>query len=252
LLESNEAILLSATEIPEVKFVKNLLEIEDIVARTCEYFFKRGSPLPNSPFKGFLLEGPPGTGKTEIVRQVARRLDRRMGNVHWMFVDGATIAAPKWGDAEKALRKVFLTAEILKKEQRDPKLIIHFDDVESLMMARGTELAKEWHYSINSILFHEIDRLDPFSSIVCATTNRLDLVDAALRDRLFTINIPPPPIANLIKVIKEILDATGVSQEREKLERQILQKLEELTNPTIRDARKVTVVECVSNRAWSL
>jgi SpoVK/Ycf46/Vps4 family AAA+-type ATPase len=252
LLESNEAILLSATEIPEVKLMENLLEIEDIVARTCEYFFKRGSPLPNSPFKGFLLEGPPGTGKTEIVRQVARRLDRRMGNVHWMFVDGATIAAPKWGDAEKALRKVFLTAEILKKEQRDPKLIIHFDDVESLMMARGTELAKEWHYSINSILFHEIDRLDPFSSIVCATTNRLDLVDAALRDRLFTINIPPPPIANLIKVIKEILDATGVSQEREKLERQILQKLEELTNPTIRDARKVTVVECVSNRAWSL
>lgn len=252
MLESNEAILLSATEIPEVKLMENLLEIEDIVARTCEYFFKRGSPLPNSPFKGFLLEGPPGTGKTEIVRQVARRLDRRMGNVHWMFVDGATIAAPKWGDAEKALRKVFLTAEILKKEQRDPKLIIHFDDVESLMMARGTELAKEWHYSINSILFHEIDRLDPFSSIVCATTNRLDLVDAALRDRLFTINIPPPPIANLIKVIKEILDATGVSQEREKLERQILQKLEELTNPTIRDARKVTVVECVSNRAWSL
>jgi SpoVK/Ycf46/Vps4 family AAA+-type ATPase len=175
-----------------------------------------------------------------------------MGNVHWMFIDGASIAAPKWGDAEKALRKVFQTAEQLSKEQKNPKLIIHFDDVECLMMARGAELAKEWHYSINSILFHEIDRLDPFSSIVCATTNRPDLVDAALRDRLLIIEVPPPPVEQLTIVIKEILDSTGVKYERDKLERQIVSKLEGLTNPTIRDARKLTVIECVTNRAWSV
>jgi SpoVK/Ycf46/Vps4 family AAA+-type ATPase len=250
--EGNETILLSGSEIPEVKLMQNLEQTEDIVSRTCEYFFKRGSPLPNSPFKGFLLEGPPGTGKTEIVKQATRKLDRRMGNVHWMFVDGATIASPKWGDAEKALRKVFLMSELLRREQKDPKLIIHFDDIESLMMARGTELAKEWHYSINSILFHEIDRIDPFTNIICATTNRLDLVDTALRDRLFVINVPPPPVADLAKVIKEILDVTGVKQEREKLESQILLKLGKLTNPTIRDARKLAVIECVTARAWSL
>ena len=252
MLESSEMILLSGVEIPEVKLLPNLLQTEDIVSRTCEYFFKSGSPLPNSPFKGFLLEGPPGTGKTEVVRQVARKLDRRMGNVHWMFIDGASIAAPKWGDAEKALRKVFQTAEQLGREQRNPKLIIHFDDVECLMMARGAELAKEWHYSINSILFHEIDRLDPFSSIVCATSNRPDLVDAALRDRLFVIEVPPPPIDQLNIVIKEILDSTGVKHNREKVEKQILLKLESLKNPTIRDARKLTVIECISNRMWSV
>ena len=252
MLDTSEMILLSGIEIPEVKLLPNLVQTEDIVSRTCEYFFKSGSPLPNSPFKGFLLEGPPGTGKTELVRQVAKKLDRRMGNVHWMFVDGASIAAPKWGDAEKALRKVFQTAELLAKEQKNPKLIIHFDDVECLMMARGAELAKEWHYSINSILFHEIDRLDPFSSIVCATTNRPDLVDAALRDRLFVVEVPPPPVQHLAIVVKEILDSTGVKHDREKVEKQILSKLESLASPTIRDARKLTVIECISNRAWSV
>lgn len=252
MLGSNEAVVLSGLAVPEVKLLPQLLQIVDIISRTCEYFFKSGSPLPNSPFKGFLLEGPPGTGKTEAVKQVARKLDRRIGNVHWLFIDGASIAAPKWGDAEKALRKVFRTAEQLSKEHRNPKLIVHFDDVECLMMARGVELAKEWHYSINSILFHEIDRVDPFSVIVCATTNRPDLVDAALRDRLFVIEVPPPPVGQLKFVIKEILDSTGVSSEKEELEDRIFSKLKEIESPTIRDARQLTVIECIKTRAWSI
>ena len=252
MFKTNDAVVLSGSTIPEVKLLPQLLQIEDVVSRTCEYFFKSGSPLPNSPFKGFLLEGPPGTGKTEIVKQVARKLDRRLGNVHWLFIDGASIATPKWGDAEKALRRVFNTAEQLSKEHRNPKLIVHFDDVECLMMARGVEPAKEWHYSINSILFHEIDRLDPFSVVVCATTNRPDLVDDALRDRLFVIEVPPPPIEQLRFVITEILDSTGVSSDREKLEDRIFSKLKDLENPTIRDARQLTVIECVGNRVWSV
>lgn len=252
MLKTSDVIILSGLAIPEVKLLPQLLQIEDVISRTCEYFFKSGSSLPNSPFKGFLLEGPPGTGKTEMVKQIARKLDRRIGNVHWLFVDGASIAAPKWGEAEKALRQVFNTAEQLSKGHRNPKLLIHFDDVECLMMARGVELAKEWHYSINSILFHEIDKLDPFSVIVCATTNRPDLVDAALRDRLFVLEVPLPPIQQLSFVIKEILDSTGVTSEREKLEDQIFSKLKELEKPTIRDARKLTVIECIRGRVWSV
>jgi len=240
----------SGSEIPEVKLLPHLLEIEDIISRTCEYFFKIGVPVLNSPFKGFLLQGPPGTGKTEIVKQVARKLDRRLGNVHYLFIDGASIAAPKWGDAEKALRRVFRTAEQLSKERKNPKVIIHFDDVECLLMARGAEIAKEWHYSINSILFHEIDRLDPSSQIVCATTNRPDLVDEALHDRLYVINVGPPPIEQLRHLIKEILDNTNVSVDKDKLEKKIFSKLNALENPTLRDARKLTVIECIKSRAW--
>jgi SpoVK/Ycf46/Vps4 family AAA+-type ATPase len=252
MLETKEAEALSGSTLPEVNLLPDLLHIEDLISRTCEYFFKSGSPLPNSPFKGFLLQGPPGTGKTEIVKQVARKLDRRMGNVYWLFIDGASIAAPKWGDAEKALRSVFKTAEQLSRDRRNPRLLVHFDDIECLMMARGAELAKEWHYSINSILFHEIDRLDPISTIVCGTTNRPDLVDEALRDRLYVIEVSPPPIEQLRFVIKEILDSTGVTSDKEKMEERVFSKLRDLPKATIRDARQLTVIECIKERVWTI
>ncbi|MCP8314925.1 MAG: AAA family ATPase, partial [archaeon] len=156
-------------------------------------------------------------------------------------------------DAEKALQRVFQTATQLKKEHKNPKLLIHFDDIECLMITRGVELAKEWHYSINSILFHEIDRLDPTCEIVCSTTNRPDLVDVALKDRMYRLEMPPIPLDELRIVVQDILDSSGVrSPEKEMLENRIFDKLKKLQNPTIRDARQITVIECIKERVWSV
>jgi SpoVK/Ycf46/Vps4 family AAA+-type ATPase len=252
-LETTELIAKSGMSIPEVKLLPQILEVENLISRTCEYFFKSGVPMPNSPFKGFLLEGPPGVGKTEVVKQVARKLDRRMGNVFWLFVDGASIAAPRWGDAEKALRRVFNTVDQLKKDYKNPKLLIHFDDIECLMLTRGVELAKEWHYSINSILFHEIDRLDPAHEIICATTNRPDLVDDALRDRLYRIEMPPIQFEQLKMLVSDILESSRIiSPQKETIEDKILKRLKEIEQPTLRDVRQITVIECIKNRVWQI
>ena len=252
--ESSVLRIESGMNLPEVKLLPHFSEIEDLISRTCEYFFKSGlGDMPNSPFKGFLLEGPPGVGKTEVVRQVARKMDRRLGNVFWLFVDGASIAAPRWGDAEKALRQVFQKVIQLRKDYSNPKLLVHFDDIECLMLARGVELAKEWHYSINSILFHEIDQLDPTYEIVCATTNRPDLVDAALRDRLYVIEMPHIPLDQLLTLVRNILNSSGVRPEqRETLEKLIFERLKKLRQPTLRDVRQITVIECIKNRAWEI
>ena len=43
-------------QIPEMKLVPQVAEVEEFVARTCEFFFKKGVPLLVSPFKGFILE----------------------------------------------------------------------------------------------------------------------------------------------------------------------------------------------------
>ncbi len=238
-------------DIPEVKLIPILSDIDNLITRTCEFFFKQGLSLSNSPFKGFLLEGPPGVGKTEIIKQATRTLDRRMGNVFGLFIDGASIAAPRWGDAEKALLNVFTYISKLQQDYNNPKVIIHFDDIECLMLTRGVDLAKEWHYSINSILFHELDKIDPSYVIVCATTNRPDLVDEALRDRLHSIEMPIIPMMQMKEVIEEILIQTGVSPEKRKpIVDKIILKLNDMDRPTLRDARQLTVIDCIENRVW--
>lgn len=244
-------IFISGSELPVVKLLPDLAKIEETISRTCEYFFKGNLVMENAPFKGFLLEGPPGTGKTEIVKQVAIKLDRRLKQVFYMFVDGASIAAPKWGDAEKKLRNVFRKSQDLKKNYTNPKLLILLDDIESLMIRRGVELAKEWHYSINSILFHELDDLNPNDTIVCATTNRPDLVDDAIRTRLYPIKAPNLSLDQLKIVVEEILNKSNMRQKDKKYIMEIvMDKLKRLKMPTIRDARQITVVECIERGMW--
>lgn len=235
----------------EVEILPSLKKIENLISRTCEFFFKGNIAMrDNFPFKGFILEGLPGTGKTEIIRQVANKLDRRMQKVWFLFVDGARIATPKWGEAERILRDVFKKTNSLGKDQ---KLIVLFDDIESLMLARGSELAKEWHYSINSVLFHEIDNLDTTKIIVCATTNRPDLIDEALRSRLYPIYFPPLPIEELKDVIDELLEVTKVeNKDKDYIRGIVIEELKKLESPTIRDAKQITVVKCIEKGVWSI
>lgn len=242
---------ISGRSVSEVALIPSLQEIQEKISRTIEFFFKEGFMRERGPLKGFLLEGPPGTGKTEVIKQVAHQLDRRMGNVFYIFVDGATIASPKWGDAEKTLMRVFTKVEELQKEKENSKLVILFDDVESLMIARGESLAKEWHYSINSVLFHAIDSLNPSQIMVCATTNKPELVDNALRSRLYPIKIPNASLEDLTKIVDEILDSSRIEDsDKKKARGLVLNELKKLEQPTIRDAQQLTVINCIESGAW--
>jgi len=246
---------IDAESIERVELLDSVNATKRRVVRVIEYFFKQGFRGESAPFKGFLLEGPPGTGKTEIVKQSVRDLGQRVNtaDVKMVFVDGASIAAPKWGEAEKTLRDVFHQAEKLGSQGvTKPKIVILFDDIESLMLGRSAGMAQEWHYSINSILFHEVDRLDPDSTIICATTNRPDLVDDAIHSRLYPLNVPEPPMEELMELVEsQVANSVRDEHTRAKLTESIKQSLENIETPTIRDAQQSVVVECIESGAWS-
>lgn len=250
--DDNDLKPTNAGELAEVELLPQLQKIEKLIVKTCMYFFKGNLNIENSPFKGFILTGPPGTGKTEVVKQSARNINDKLGvagPVKFLLIDGASIAAPKWGDAEKKLRKVFSEIENPGKA----KLILLFDDIESLMLTRGTDLAKEWHYSINSILFHELDKINPSNCMIFATTNRPDLVDEAIMTRLYHIEAPSLPLDQLLKVVDQILDSSYVEEfKKDKIRQVIKDRLAKMESPTIRDARHITVVECIEKGVWSL
>ena len=248
---TGKPLVYSASQIPEVEILEGLQSKFDLMLRTCEFFFKGKLIMDNPPFRGFILEGQPGTGKTELIKQVARKLDKRLSSVNFALVDGASIAAPKWGEGERNLRDAFHRIDELQRDQNGSKMIVLFDDIESLMVSRGASVAKEWHYAINSILFHELDATDPSNLLVCATSNRPDLVDEAIRTRLYPISVEPLDYKNLQPVVEEILNASRIEgQNREKIIDIVMCRLEQANNPTIREARYFTVVACIENGVW--
>jgi len=195
--------------------------------------------ISRSALKGFMFHGGVGIGKTTMARRLAYELcrifkapgladhehdngqaaahDHAFGHTHdtdfgedivMVIVDGADIARGRYGDSEEQLRKLFDYAREGEfhghRHDDDPtrRTVLLFDDVESLFLERGSSGAKEWHFSQNSVFFHAIDELDTARTAVLLTTNRIDLVDAAIIDRFLPYEFSRPPTEVLIEVAR--------------------------------------------------
>jgi SpoVK/Ycf46/Vps4 family AAA+-type ATPase len=129
--------------------------------------------------KGFIFYGEPGNGKTLMAKVLAKELQLSL-----FFVDGSVIARELYGQSERQIVKVFSTAA------KKPSLIL-IDDAESVFPDRDWMKGESWHVAQNNILFHQIDDLDTSQTSLIMTTNKFQLLDSALRDRLYAIEFPP-------------------------------------------------------------
>ena len=174
---------------------------------------------PRGLAKGFMLSGPPGTGKTTMAKRLAYELGKRFQAeneppVVMAFVDGGEISRSRYGESEERIRDIFMHAKAGFSAQGQRSVLL-FDDVESIFMSRGSQHAKEWHFSQDSVFFHSIDELDTTRSIIVLTSNRPDLIDEAIHDRFLSYTVDYPDLDTLMRMIAQIpamQDLSGAEQ----------------------------------------
>ncbi|QLD87502.1 CDC48 family AAA ATPase [Natronomonas salina] len=144
-----------------------------------ELFRKLGIDPPS----GVLLYGPPGTGKTLIAKAVANEVD-----AHFEVVDGPEIVSKYKGESEERLREVF------DRAVENSPAVIFVDEIDSIAGARDEDADME-----NRVVAQLLTLMDGLEDrgqvIVIGATNRVDVVDPALRrggrfDREIEIGAP--------------------------------------------------------------
>lgn len=124
-----------------------------------------------SPPRGILLHGPPGTGKTMLLRCVAQECD-----AHVLTVNGPLIVSKYLGETEQILRDLF--AEATKYQPS----ILFMDEIDSLAPKRGLEDAMEADSRVVATLLTMMDGMGESGRVVVVgATNRPNSIDPALR-----------------------------------------------------------------------
>ncbi|MBO0864981.1 MAG: AAA family ATPase [Mycobacterium sp.] len=152
------------------------------------------------PPRGVLLYGPPGCGKTFVVRALAST-----GQLSVHAVKGSELM-DKWvGSSEKAVRELF------RRARDSAPSLVFLDEVDALAPRRGQSFDSGVTDRVVAALLTELDGVNPLRDVVVVgATNRPDLIDPGLLrpGRLEKLVFVEPPDA---AARREILRTAGKS-----------------------------------------
>ncbi|MBC8162381.1 MAG: CDC48 family AAA ATPase [Roseiflexaceae bacterium] len=162
--------------------LRRIREMIELPLRYPQVFERLGITPP----RGVLLYGPPGCGKTQIARAVARET-----SAHFLAINGPEIIDKFYGASEAQLRSIF------EEARRKAPAIIFIDEIDAIAPRReALSGEKQVERRVVAQLLALMDGLEQRGDvIVIAATNIPDALDPALRrpgrfDREISIGVP--------------------------------------------------------------
>ena len=149
-----------------------LPQISDAVEGFLREAESGGSSATDRPRMNILLWGPPGTGKTEFVKYLAKKVGRKV-----VVKMGSDLLSMWVGGTEKNIRRTFEEAEA-------DNAILFLDEIDGIVQDRSGA-QRSWEVTQVNELLH---RMENFKGVMVAATNFMDNLDAAIMRR-FTFKL---------------------------------------------------------------
>lgn len=146
----------------------------------------------------FLLQGAPGTGKTEAVKRLAQIMERDL-----YMVDFATIIDSKLGQTQKNISSLF---KEINNFVYPEKAIVLFDEIDAIALDRTNDKDLREMGRATSAMLRGMDYMDG-RIIMMATTNLYEYFDKALTRRFdYIIDFDKYTREDLTVIAEKMLD----------------------------------------------